>query len=247
MACEITLLFTGCPASADGFWVGASTVALLRADGRLIMFDTGPYAYRPLLLGRLKRLGLTPADIDTVVLSHLHWDTATNADLFRKAEIVVHERELAYAEQPAADDWATPPYMARALKKLRLKPVARESELAPGLNILELPGHTAGSIGLLIGNELLAGGAVGCARDAARGRAELAVADGAQANASLAKALKAAEVVYPGNDRPFRVGPPVAYFSDYALRIRLFVDPAGMDQEICIKAEQARSFATWPE
>src|SRR5579871_4027034 len=111
---EITLLFTGCPASADGFWVGATTVALIRLDGRTIMFDTGPYAYRPLLLGRLKRIGLTPADIDTVVLSHLHWDTATNADLFPNAEVVVHDRELAYAERPAAHDWATPPYVARA-------------------------------------------------------------------------------------------------------------------------------------
>jgi len=247
MAGEITLLFTGCPASADGFWVGAATVALYRADGRTILFDTGPYAYRPLLLGRLKRLGLTPADIDTVVLSHLHWDTATNADLFRSAAIVVHARELAYAENPAAHDWATPPYMARALRKLRLEPVSEECEIAAGVRIVELPGHTPGSIGLLVGRELLAGDAVAGARDAARGRAELWFADGAQADASLARALGLADIIYAGHDRAFRVGPPVAYLGDYALRIRLFVDPVGMDQEICIRAEKARSFATWPE
>jgi N-acyl homoserine lactone hydrolase len=247
MAGEITLLFTGCSASADGFWVGATTVALCRVAGRTILFDTGPYAYRPLLLGRLKRLGLTPADIDTVLLSHAHWDTATNADLFANAEIVVHERELAYAERPAAHDWATPPYIARALRKLRLRPVAAECDIAPGMRIVELPGHTPGSIGLLVGRELLAGDAVACGRDAARGRAALWFADSAQADASLAKALGAADIVYAGHDRPFRVGPPVAYLGDYALRIRLFFDPVGMDQEICIKAEQPRSFATWPE
>ena len=244
---DITLLFTGCPASADRFWVGATTVALIRVDGRTILFDTGPYAYRPLLFARLKRLGLTPADIDTVVLSHLHWDSATNADLFRNAEVVVHERELAYAQRPAAHDWATPPYMTRALGKLRLKPIAGECDIAPGGRILELPGHTPGSIGLLVGREILAGDAVACARDAARGRAALWFSDGAQADASLAKALSCAEVVYAGHDRPFRAGPPVAYLGDYALRIRLFFDPVGMDQEICIKAERARSFATWPE
>jgi glyoxylase-like metal-dependent hydrolase (beta-lactamase superfamily II) len=247
MADEITLLFTGCPAVADGFWVGASTVALCRAAGRTILFDTGPYAYRPLLLGRLKRLGLTPADIDTVVLSHLHWDTATNADLFRNAEIVVHERELAYADRPAAHDWATPPYMARALRKLRLKPVGAECDIAPDVRLVELPGHTPGSIGLLVGREILAGAAVDNARDAARGRVALWFSDSALADASLAKALRSADVVYPGHDRPFRVGPPIAYLGDYALRIRLFVDPVGMDQEICIKAEAPRSFATWPE
>jgi glyoxylase-like metal-dependent hydrolase (beta-lactamase superfamily II) len=247
MACEIMLLFTGCPATADGFWVGASTVALCRAEGRLILFDTGPYAYRPLLLGRLKQLGFTPGDIDTVVLSHLHWDTATNADLFRNADVVVHERELAYAATPAAHDWATPPYLARALSKLRLKPITEECEIAPGLRIIELPGHTPGSIGMLAGRELLAGDAVSCARDAARGRAGPWCSDRDEADASLAKALSRADVVYAGHDRPFRPGPPVAYLGDYALRIRLFFDPVGMDQEICIKAEQARSFATWPE
>jgi len=192
-------------------------------------------------------LGLTPADIDTVVLSHAHWDTATNADLFPNAEIVVHERELAYAERPAAHDWATPPYMGRALKKLRLKPIAGEYDIAPGVRVVELPGHTPGSIGLLVGRELLAGDAVACARDAARGRAALWFSDGAQADASLAKALSSADIVYAGHDRPFRAGPPVAYVGDYTLRIRLFFDPVGMDQEICIKTEQARSFATWPE
>ena len=93
----------------------------------------------------------------------------------------------------------------------------------------------------------LAGDAVACARDAARGHAELAFFDAVQADASLAKALHCAEVVYPGHDRPFRVGPPVAHIGGYALRIRLFVDPVGMDQEICVKAEPASSFATWPE
>ena len=78
-------------------------------------------------------------------------------------------------------------------------------------------------------------------------RAALWFCDGAQADASLAKALSSADIVYAGHDRPFRAGPPVAYVGDYALRIRLFFDPVGMDQEICIKTEQARSFATWPE
>jgi hypothetical protein len=38
----ITPLFTGLPARADKFLTGISTVALLRLDGRSLLFDTGP-------------------------------------------------------------------------------------------------------------------------------------------------------------------------------------------------------------
>ena len=86
--------------------------------------------------------------------------------------------------------------MARALKRLRLKTVADEGDIAPGMRIVELPGHSPGSIGLLLGRELLAGDAVACARDAARGRAELWFADRAQADASLAKPLSLADIIY---------------------------------------------------
>ena len=246
MSCDITLLFTGLSAKSDRFLFGMSTVALVRAEGRLIMFDTGPYAYRPIMLGRLKGLGISPADVDTVVLSHMHWDSATNADLFTKAEVVVHERELAHAEHPGAQDRETPRYMYRALRKLRLKPIAGDFEFVPGLSVVELPGHTPGSIGLLAGERLLAGDAVACARDAISGTPEECFGNRREAGASIAKALSIAKIICPGHDRPFHVGPPIAYESDYALRIRFFIDPAGEDQEICIKAEKARSFATWP-
>ena len=60
----ITLLFTGLPARADKFLTGISTVALVRLNGRTLLFDTGPYAYRPILQGRLKKLGIDPGEID---------------------------------------------------------------------------------------------------------------------------------------------------------------------------------------
>ena len=126
----ITLLFTGLPAAADKFLLGISTVALVRTGGRTILFDTGPYAYRPILQGRLRQMGIDFAEIDTVVLSHVHWDNAANADLFPSAEIVIHERELAYAEAPDTHDANTPAYVGRALRKLRLCPISGEHEIA---------------------------------------------------------------------------------------------------------------------
>jgi len=242
----ITLLFTGLPARADKFLLGISTVALIRIAGRTLLFDTGPYAYRPILQMRLKRLGIDPGEIDTVVLSHVHWDTAANADLFPNADIVLHESELAYAEAPDTHDADTPGYIGRALRRLRLRPVAGEQDIAPGVRILELPGHSPGSIGALVGNALLAGDAVTCAGDAAADDIRSQRSYDGRARQSLSKALTLADIIYPGHDRPFRVGPPIAYLDDYAIRIRFFTDPAGPDEEIQVGSFAAKSFASWP-
>lgn len=243
----ITLLFTGLPLTSDKFIPGVTTVALIRKDGRTVIFDTGPYAYRPILLGRLKQAGITPADIDTVVLSHVHWDNAANADLFPNAQIVLHEKELAYAENPQLHDDQTPGYAARALRKLKLHTVSGEPEIIAGARIIELPGHTPGSIGLLIGNELLAGDAVSSAADAIAHKAGLlASRKEADAKQSLKKALSLANIIYPGHDRPFRNDTSMQYLEDYAIRIRFFTDPSGPDEEIRVGSFAPKSFASWP-
>jgi glyoxylase-like metal-dependent hydrolase (beta-lactamase superfamily II) len=243
---SITLLFTGLPARADKFLTGISTVALVRVGDRTLLFDTGPYAYRPILQGRLNKLGIDPGAIDTVVLSHVHWDNAANADLFPNAEIVLHEKELAYAETPDAHDAETPGYIGRALRRLKLRPVAGEQDIAPGIRLVELPGHSPGSIGAVVGNALLAGDAITCAGDAAAGEVRHQRGYDARAKDSLLRALTLADVIYPGHDRPFRIGPPIAYLDDYAIRIRFFTDPAGPDEEIQVGSFAAKSFASWP-
>jgi N-acyl homoserine lactone hydrolase len=245
---EVLPLFTGIPALCDGFRFGASTVALCRGGGRNVLFDTGPYAYRPLLLERLAQLGLGPGDIDTLVLSHLHWDHALNADLFPRARVLVHEDEVRYAERPAGADWATPPYIVRSLGGLRVEPFRGEPEVAPGLRLLELPGHSPGLVGLLAEAEgiLLASDAVLYARNAVRGRLDLCFGDPEQAAASLRRALRAAALLLPGHDRPFRPGPPPEYVGEFRLRMRLFLDPAGQDQEVVVASEAARGFTGWP-
>ena len=246
MSAAIELIFTGIPAEADKFLFGTSTVALVRVADELIIFDTGPYAYRPILQGRLRRAGIDPGAVTKVVLSHLHWDNAANADLFSNADIVVHERELNAAEAASGRDWAIPEYTVRALRKLHLRPVAGDIEIAADVRIVELPGHTPGSIGLIVGRQLLAGDAVGSAKDAVAKRIASCAGDEQTATASLKKALAISEIIYPGHDRPFRVEPTIAYIADYELRIRLFVDPSGQDEELHFGAAAAKSFATWP-
>jgi N-acyl homoserine lactone hydrolase len=246
MPAMIELLFTGLAAEADKFLLGISTVAVVRAADQLIVFDTGPYAYRPILQRRLRHAGIDPGEVTKVVLSHLHWDHAANADLFSNADILVHQRELNAVDTAGERDRAIPEYTIRALNKLRLSPVVGEVELASDIRIVELHGHTPGSIGLLVGRQLLAGDAVGTAQEAVAGQIASSAGGAQAAAASLKKALAMSDILYPGHDRPFRVAPPIAYISDYELRIRLFVDPSGQDEELHFGAAAARSFATWP-
>jgi N-acyl homoserine lactone hydrolase len=160
--------------------------------------------------------------------------------------VLVHSRELAAAGRATGRDWAIPEYTVRALQRLRLHPVSGEIELAPDLRIVELFGHTPGSIGLLVGRRLLAGDAVGSAREAATRQLAACAGGEEDALASLDKALAMSEIIYPGHDRPFRVGPPIDFISDYELKIRLFIDPSGQDEELHFGAAAAKSFATWP-
>jgi N-acyl homoserine lactone hydrolase len=130
---------------------------------------------------------------------------------------------------------------------LRLRPLTSETTLAPEVHIVELFGHTPGSIGLKVGRHLLAGDAIINAREAIaiENASEPSAATDETVFASACKALEIADVIYPGHDRPFRVGPPLAYIGDCELKIRLFTDPAGQDQELHFGASAAKSFGTW--
>lgn len=56
----------------SGFATGWGNAFLIRGGGACVLFDTG--CEGPLLLGNLKKLGVSPGKIGVVVLSHNHWD-----------------------------------------------------------------------------------------------------------------------------------------------------------------------------
>src|SRR5690606_30434405 len=85
---KIDLLIPGLPAKADHFLFGICSLVLIRTAGRKILFDTGPFRVRPTLIRALQQFDLTPADIDTIFLTHLHWDHVENLDLFPNAEVL---------------------------------------------------------------------------------------------------------------------------------------------------------------
>ena len=63
----------------------ASTVALIRDQGRAIVVDPGMVSDRRKILDPLADLGVDPADVGDVVFSHHHPDHTLNAALFERA------------------------------------------------------------------------------------------------------------------------------------------------------------------
>lgn len=142
------------------------TCYVVRTGDAVVLFDTGvsPRAVPGLLRNdtlarftdedrlarRLESLGLTPADVDLVVLSHLHYDHAGGAELFSQSELVVQKDEYAYAHYPASF-FASFYYRKNFdLPSYRWRLLDGDTELVPGVTVVRTDGHTPGHQSLVV-------------------------------------------------------------------------------------------------
>ncbi|GGM59043.1 N-acyl homoserine lactonase family protein [Dactylosporangium sucinum] len=170
---ELTLLRFG---TVRGVGVPIAGYLLRLRDGRRILVDTGcarealtdpeshfVVASDDYVVGRLETLGLTPADIDTVIVSHFDPDHAGANDEFPHAEFVVQRAQYDHARESGLfrytwirQHWDDP--------RLRYRLLDGDTELAPGLTLLESGGHVPGHQAVLL--ELLETGRILLAGDA---------------------------------------------------------------------------------
>ena len=152
------------------------TVVVLKIGDRYVMVDSGsgggqwqPTAGR--LATAMKAAGLDPAKISAILVSHFHPDhifglleKGTNAPVFPNAEIVVSATEYKWWTEPGRVEKL--PEGRKALgqriqaafpgwKNFRL--VEGEKEVAPGVMLVNAPGHTPGHSAFLVtsGNKQL--------------------------------------------------------------------------------------------
>jgi glyoxylase-like metal-dependent hydrolase (beta-lactamase superfamily II) len=109
----------------------------------------------------LREAGLAPEAIDTVVMTHLHFDHSGGTTrrtpggglepAFPRAEHVVQRREWEDARAPHERNRAS--YLAENVEPLagRVRLVEGEAEVAAGVVVVPTPGHTAGHQSVLIG------------------------------------------------------------------------------------------------
>ena len=80
----------------EGFSSGWGFSCLIEADNKKILFDTGDEPTG--LLSNMKKLDINPKDIDTVVISHNHWDHTGGLQGFlkengNKAKVILQSAE----------------------------------------------------------------------------------------------------------------------------------------------------------
>lgn len=174
-----------------------------------ILVDPAHVGRRTFLWDALAARGLSPADIDMVVLTHAHWDHVQNIDVFDHAPLYIHPDERQYSQQPHRGDWATPAWTGDILERMDLREVEDGDEIIPGVRVIGLPGHTVGSIGLGVENgdglSLITGDALHYAHVALTRENPLVFWDPEQAVTSIDRAVAMADVIYPGHDQPFRL------------------------------------------
>lgn len=139
---------------------------LIRGRGRVILVDAGTGGRNNAggqLIGALRRLGIAPQAIDTVLLTHGHPDhlggllTDQGAAVFPRATLWLHPLEAAFWHDEARFSRANERVQRnitlarRTLEcyapRLRL---TEESAILPGIYPVWLPGHTTGHTGFQI-------------------------------------------------------------------------------------------------
>lgn len=199
------LLLRGNNLSFRGGFFGFCNVALVTAaGGQKVLFDTGHYCVRKGLLAALTERGLRPGDIDTVFLSHLHFDHCQNLDLFAHATVCVGQTELQYAQQPHEDDLFVPWKIHALLEGMTVRALPPRGEVLPGIEHFEVPGHTPGCQAIRFAQPdarrvVLAGDAIKYAKEILAGVGDACFGSQDDSRRSIATIAEGADVIVPGH------------------------------------------------
>ena len=149
------------PDRHDAPWPMDFFLWAIRGEGRVIVVDTGFSAASGAERGRatlhavpamLGRIGIDAAQVPDVVMTHLHWDHAGNMDLFGRASFHLQDSEMQFCTGRCMCH----PLLRRTfaledvLAMVRLVYGGRvlfhdgNAEIAPGITLHRLGGHTGG-------------------------------------------------------------------------------------------------------
>jgi glyoxylase-like metal-dependent hydrolase (beta-lactamase superfamily II) len=189
----------------------------------------------------LKAIGIDPARVEDVIITHMHYDHAGGLDLFPNATFHIQDREMAFcagrsmchrafSHSLAVEDVVG---MMRRLFAGRVRFHDGAEEIAPGLSVHFIGGHTMGLQSVRVTTKR---GAVVLASDAAHLYAHLEqgraypvvynVAEMLEGHAALRRLASSPRHIVPGHDPLVAKLYPAARAGLEGVVMRLDADPA---------------------
>ena len=141
-------------------WISPYTCLLIKTDSHNVLVDTGIGSTFPPAEGKLMRLleaiAVEPDEIDTVLLTHAHGDhcggitDSGSQAAFKRARTIMHKAEWDFWTSDSTlaqphHEWMVP-VVYKNLKPLRdrFDLIEKDTEVVPGVEIIEALGHTPG-------------------------------------------------------------------------------------------------------
>lgn len=169
------VLFAGVPADeraaagqkyglADHLIVFQINPLLVEIGANRVLIDPGSLSETPVLPSILREAGIDPDSIDTVIITHAHFDhhrecaDPTGSPAFPNARYTIQRTEWEYW---AKDGENPEPGQAEAFRKILLPLrdnftlLDGDEEIIPGIQAIYAPGHSPGHMAVLIDDRLI--------------------------------------------------------------------------------------------
>lgn len=124
------------------------------------------------LIDEMAKIGVKPEDVKYVIVSHLHMDHSGYIDAFKDtAEFFITLEEIRFASAAVAvspdtkdHGWYVREIVETPVKRYHY--LEEDTEILPGITALMLPGHTPGTMGIMVelesGTRIITSDAVNC-------------------------------------------------------------------------------------
>ena len=155
----------GIPPGNWPIWTSDYTCLMVDTGEQRILLDTGAGSLLPQagkLVKNMRAAGITPESVDCIAISHAHPDHLGGAALFPNAKILMHREEWRFWTEnprlprlPLDFEQRLISMVASLLFPLqeRMELVDGDTETAPGITMLQAPGHTPGHMAVHVASQ----------------------------------------------------------------------------------------------